>query len=254
MSNVKLVSSDGYVVDSNGKKVLLDPSCRATCTTPNWTLINKDPEEPLAVDIEFQDFKLKTETKWQNRMARLAIVNTRGETLYDVYVKYDFNADYDVKLPPKFLGIPVSWRDLVVKNDAKMIGEVNENLKQISSLALSSSTQNPADQRCRSSTSVASSVPAWTMTSRRSKMRCGAKTKTGSTSSLYSQTKLCILAATYLESEKFDWHNPVDDARAAMLLYLRVKGYQGRNNFHDTFKNDEADFPPLGTPASKKKR
>jgi len=56
MGNVKTVSDGAYVESKDGKKILLNISetaTRATCTTPNWILLNQDITEPIAIDLEF---------------------------------------------------------------------------------------------------------------------------------------------------------------------------------------------------------
>lgn len=64
------------------------------------------------------------------------------------------------------------------------------------------------------------------------------------TQSHYGRVNLGRLAETYLD-DAFDFHNPVDDARATMLLYLRVNPYNGRTGFKDVFKRNDDDFPSL---------
>jgi len=80
--------------------------------------------------------------------------------------------------------------------------------------------------------------------------------------SYYGQKKLEALATAHLPGEIYNFHDPVDDARATMLLYLRVPGrsYKGRDSFKDPpFQLDSSqnDFPTLGAAAAmgkKKKR
>jgi len=59
----------------------------------------------------------------------VGIVNTRGETLYDVYARYEFDETYDVATGPAMYN--VSWKDLSFRNGAKEAAEVLENLKKV---------------------------------------------------------------------------------------------------------------------------
>ena len=77
--------------------------CRATQTTPDTSLLT-DPNEPLALDIEFQEYRHKDAVKWGHRMGRIAIVNTRGKTIYDTYVNYERDEDVSMKMPPACFG------------------------------------------------------------------------------------------------------------------------------------------------------
>lgn len=53
------------------------------------------------------------------------------------------------------------------------------------------------------------------------------------TQHLYGQVALEKLVDRYLAMDEFTAHDPVHDARATMLLWLRIKGYKGRNSFED---------------------
>lgn len=67
------------------------------------------------------------------------------------------------------------------------------------------------------------------------------------TQHVYGQTKLSTLAAIYLQGS-FNFHDPTEDARATMLLYLLQNPYKGRFNFEDApLHADEFDknFPRL---------
>lgn len=130
-SKIDLITDSEYTTTSNGKKVLLETkmgSCRATCTTPNWALL-KDPKEPLAIDTEFQEFKAKSAEKWGHRMGRIAVVNTRGQVVYDVYVQYEYDEDTSIKMPPPEYG--VTKKDLWLRKGAKESWEVEENLAKV---------------------------------------------------------------------------------------------------------------------------
>jgi hypothetical protein len=99
---VVTVTADQAVKSANGKLSLIlkgPPGCRATKLIPNYELL-KDPKEPLALDIEFQEYRHVDSVKWGHRMGRISIVNTRGETIYGTYVSYDYDPDVDVKMPP----------------------------------------------------------------------------------------------------------------------------------------------------------
>lgn len=56
------------------------------------------------------------------------------------------------------------------------------------------------------------------------------------TQHLYGQINLETLAYRHLPHEivtTFKFHDPIDDARATMLLYPRLRGYKGRKDFDD---------------------
>lgn len=113
-STIQTVGTEGFTIATDGRKVLIDksmPACRATRTDPNWDAI-RDPKEPVAVDCEFQEYRRVGAVKWEHRIGRVAIVNTRGETVYDTYVRYDYDAEVSVKLPPRRFN--VTWKDLAL--------------------------------------------------------------------------------------------------------------------------------------------
>lgn len=64
----------------------------------------------------------------------------------------------------------------------------------------------------------------------------------------HGQVALKTLVLRYLDYPSFNWHNPVEDAKAAMLLFLRHNPYQGRTTFYDAPRSQteyEAEFPSL---------
>lgn len=65
------------------------------------------------------------------------------------------------------------------------------------------------------------------------------------TQSYYGRVALGTLADKYLD-ETFDFHDPTEDARATMLLYLRVHPYKGRTGFKGVYTFDREEFPALG--------
>lgn len=131
-SRIDLIGDADYEVSASGKKILREATnSRATCTTPKWSLI-LDPSEPLAMDIEFQEYKTKYADKWGHRMGRIAVVNTRGQTVYDVFVQYEYDAETNTKMPPPVFG--VTRKDLRLQNGAKESWEVEENLRKVRQL------------------------------------------------------------------------------------------------------------------------
>lgn len=65
--------------------------CRATQTSPRFDLLL--PSEPCAIDAEFQRYRKvdgESESKCYTRPGRLSIVNTRGDVILDVYVRYGY--------------------------------------------------------------------------------------------------------------------------------------------------------------------
>ncbi|KAF2483658.1 hypothetical protein BDY17DRAFT_324375 [Neohortaea acidophila] len=190
--------------------------CRATQTTPRWHLLAADKNEPLAIDIEFVDWKLKAnpESKFRHRLGRVALTNTRGQTIYDVYVNYPYNERVRRLLPPPVFG--VLREDLMIRNGAKESKEVLKNLGNIihgRTIVGHGMTQDltTMDEKIwdRASTIV-------------------------DTQHLYGQVKLSSLAAEFLDDGiQKTFHDPSEDASATMGLYLLKHPYQGRNGFKD---------------------
>lgn len=66
------------------------------------------------------------------------------------------------------------------------------------------------------------------------------------TQDYYGQVALGTLADRYLGDQGISSHDPLDDARATMLLYLRVQPFEGRTDFKDPpFMFNKEDFPAL---------
>ena len=77
--------------------------CRATQLTPAWNLLI--PGEPVSLDIEFQNFKHISWDKWRHRVGRVAIVNSKGETVLDVYAAYPKEDGVNKLMPPPEFGV-----------------------------------------------------------------------------------------------------------------------------------------------------
>ena len=101
MPSVEIQPKEAVVYGADGKPLLIAPANpgRATQITPRLDLL-KDIDEPLAVDIEFQEYKPKDSEKWAHRIGRIAFVNTRGDVIYDCYFRYEFDEEVNVKMPP----------------------------------------------------------------------------------------------------------------------------------------------------------
>ena len=136
--------------------------------------------------------------------------------------------------PPQF---NVEWRDLSFANGAKRYWAVKEDLKKI----LGGRTvvlHGPRNDE------IALGAEIW-------------ETFTAvDTQSYYGKKKLSVLAQQFVpEASEFSFHNPTDDAKVTMLLYLRICPFNGRVNFKDApFTFDDDDFPAIGsTPQPKRK-
>lgn len=104
---------------------------RALQTTPRFDLLT-DPNEPLAIDIEFVDWKIRdSANKNQHRIGRVALTNTRGDRIYDVFAKYPYKEDEQLQLPPRKLNLGVYWEDLKWEAGAKSSAEVLRNLERL---------------------------------------------------------------------------------------------------------------------------
>lgn len=101
--------------------------CRATQTT-----VRKDhlvAGEPVALDIEFQQYKRDSAKKHAHRIGRIAIVNTKGELVLDVYAAYPREDGVRKVYPPKrFL---VESEDLLFENGAVAAHKVERWVKDI---------------------------------------------------------------------------------------------------------------------------
>lgn len=67
------------------------------------------------------------------------------------------------------------------------------------------------------------------------------------TQDIYGPVNLGKLAARYLD-RNFNFHDPTEDAKVTMLLYLRLNPYQGRIDFKDsplTIEDYDDEFPTL---------
>lgn len=235
MPSVNTITASSYETTKDGKKVLLVPAngaCRATCTSVKWELV-KDPSEPLAFDIEFQEYKGPDAEKWAHRIGRIAVVNTRGEVVLDTFTQYDFDRNVKTKMPPPQFG--VTRKDLWLRNGAKEWWVVEENLYKLFHDRMIIGHWTRLDR-------IAVGEAVW-----------GEEHTNGSmfydTQNSYGRVKLCTLAADHLPGMTFSFHDPTDDARVAMLLYLRKNPFKGRNSFEDAplggkDKYDE-DFPAL---------
>lgn len=101
--------------------------CRATQLTPAWDRLI--PGEPVSLDIEFQTFKHPSWEKWRHRVGRVAIVNSKGETVLDVYAAYPKEEGIDKDVPPK--RFMISHQDLKFCNGAVPAHKVEKWVKQI---------------------------------------------------------------------------------------------------------------------------
>ena len=233
---VETQPASAFLVTTDGRNVLIDPKdpqCRATQRTPRFDLL-KDSKEPLALDIEFQEYRAKDSVKWSHRIGRIAFVNTRGDTIYDTYVRYEFDENVNIKMPPACFG--VTYRDISIANGAKPISEVEKELQKI--------------------------MAGRTIIGHGMRLDIGAikeelwnDVDVVDTQNIYGQVALSTLSARYLEkSIQQSYHDPSEDARATMLLYLRHHPYSGRSDFKDTpFKYVDDDFPALGSTTKKRK-
>ena len=187
--------------------------------------------EPFAVDIEFQEYRPKDAFKWDHRIGRIAIVNTRGQTIYDTYVRYDFDETIQIKMPPARFG--VTYQDISIANGAKPIRDVQINLNKIMLHRTIVGHGMRLDVRCL-------------------KPELKGDVVFVDTQNIYGQVALPKLSVALLDmSIQDDFHSPVEDAIATMLLYLRQQPYQKRINFQPApFTFEDNDFPTLGSATS----
>lgn len=211
-STINTITDAGYTISATGKKVLLAPpmgKCRATCTTPRWELL-KDDDEPLAIDCEFQEFKPEDAEKWGHRMGRLAVVNTKGEFIYDVYARYPYVQTTNTKMPPPQFG--VTREDLWLRNGAKESKEVEKNLRRMFKGRVIVGHGMRLDLLAVGKVWEEAHV-------------------TVDTQHIYGKVALGTLVDRHL-TESFNLHDPMEDAKATMLWYLLNYPYKGRRDFN----------------------
>ncbi|CZT21356.1 uncharacterized protein RCC_07219 [Ramularia collo-cygni] len=88
--------------------------CKAQQIFPRMDLLL--PDEPVAVDFEFQNFQRNGESKQRHRLGWIGVVNTKGESILDCFVRYEREEGVRVIMPPKRFG--VSMQDLQLNNGA----------------------------------------------------------------------------------------------------------------------------------------
>lgn len=101
--------------------------CRATQLKPKFDLLRVG--ETTAMDIEFQEYKHDTDNKWHHCVGRIAIVNTVGQFILDVYAAYPKDVNIRKKMPPAVFG--VTWKDLLYDNGAVSALKVEQWVKKI---------------------------------------------------------------------------------------------------------------------------
>lgn len=215
------------MVTADGRRILRNPNCRATQLYPRYDLL-KGLDEPLAVGIEFQEFKPEGAEKWDHRIGRIAFVNTYGTAIIDTYFRYPYDEKIKVKLPPKQFG--VEWSDLRIENGARPIDDVRDDLNKI--MAGRTIIGHGMRLDIRSLTPELKNEVNFV-----------------DTQHMYGQVKLEYLAAKYLKMDiQNGFHDPVEDAKATMGLYLLRHPYKNRTNFDpEPFEYKSDAFPTLAT-------
>lgn len=195
--------------------------CRATQLFPDWRLLH--PGEPVSLDIEFQNFKGKTDLKWRERLGRVAISNSIGEAVLDVYAAYPKHPDVKKNVPPREYG--VEWHDLRFENGAVPAHKVERWVKQI----LNGRT-------------VIVHGGKHDLTAFQIEKDVFANSKVVDTQNLYRDlqndgTPSLQTAAYQILGESIQEleHSPVEDARATMKLYLLKHPYD-----RDATKSDRS--------------
>lgn len=234
---IVLQKYEAVIFNANGKpEWVKNPNCKATQTTLRLDLLSKDTSEPLAVDIEFQTCKAKDADKWAFRVGRIAVVDTKGNVVYDTFVRYKDEENVAAKANPMF---GVTWQDLKIKNGAKWFEEVKEDLQKIMAGRII------VGHGMKHDIAALNSLDADLLKS---------AAKTVDTQALYGQINLQTLVCRHLGDFDFQWHDPTYDAKATMLLYLLRHPYKGRTALQEKLIFDDEEFPALGATPTKKKR
>jgi RNA exonuclease 4 len=87
------------------------------------------PGEPIGFDAEFQDVLRPGQEKWKHRLGWVAVVNTKLETILDVFVAYDREENTVKKYPPSRFGVGLD--DLLFHNGAVRAEVVEKWLTEI---------------------------------------------------------------------------------------------------------------------------
>ena len=217
-------TSDGRLVRVTPQ----NPNTDATQTEPRWDLL-KNLEEPLAVDIEFQTSRHEDAEKWSERIGHIGIVNTRGDLLYDTYVRYDYDPEVKVNMGLERFG--VTYEKIRLENGALSIHEVKVHINKIMAgrTIILHGGKNDLKALLPELKYEVNFVDTRLMYGGQQGLAKLAKDKLG----------MVIQVAGI--------HRPGEDAEATMLLYLLKYPYEGRNSFKEApFVNEEVDFPILG--------
>lgn len=167
-------------------------------------------------------------------MGHISLVNTKGDVVYDTYVRYE-DEDIAAKVNRRF---GVTWKDLKISNGAQWIHHVQVNLQKIMAGRII------VGHVMRNDISVID-PEMWKVID-----------KTVDTQHLYngaySLGKLVDWHLTH-RGFVFEWHDPTHDAKATMLLYLLMCPYKDRRAFQEWLVFDDEAFPALSSAPAKKR-
>lgn len=178
---------------------------RATQQTPRLDLLL--PGEPVALDIEFQKFQREGHAKQQHRVGRIAVVNTKKETIIDVFAAYPREDGIEKKWQPSIFG--VTFKDLRYDQGAVPAAKVERWIKEIIK-----------------DRTVIVHGGQHDLTAFYIEQNVYANSHVEDTQHFYGQRGLKKLASDLLgrEIQKVE-HSPVEDAISTMELRLRVRPY-----------------------------
>ncbi|KAK4953712.1 auxilin-like clathrin-binding protein required for normal clathrin function [Elasticomyces elasticus] len=109
------------------KKDVLPRPCRATQTWPLFHLLFEG--EPCFLDIEFQKYRPLGAPKEIHRIGRIAILNSKGQVVLDVYAAYPrVEGVAKCRLLPEY---GVEWEDLLYHNGAVKAIKVEQWVKRV---------------------------------------------------------------------------------------------------------------------------
>ncbi|KAK4544280.1 hypothetical protein LTR36_004490 [Oleoguttula mirabilis] len=181
--------------------------CRATQRTPRFYLLING--EPCYLDIEFQKYKIAGEAKERQRIGRIAILNSKGEVVLDVYAFYPREQGVEKRWQPACFGVVT--QDLLYRNGAVAAAEVEAWVAQI----VKGRTVVVHGGKHDMSAFYYEKEAIW------------ATSTVVDTQSLYGQVALPTLADAYLgmSIQAGGFHSPVEDADATRELHLRLHPY-----------------------------
>lgn len=190
----------------------LEWECRATQTTIRHDLVQEG--EPLSIDAEFQRYKKVGELKWHHRFGRVAVVNSKCQTVWEAFFAYPNQKDIIKNCHGERFGVEPP--DFLFKNGALPARKAEADLKALMK-------NHPIIVHDKSGDTKAFYFPE-----NQDAFSASNGVVVHDTQEIYSylrssgQPGLAYASEVVLgkEIQKGGFHTPVEDAKATMELYL----------------------------------